>query len=146
MDANEIYPGLWMGGHTHAREPGPAFDLRVLAAMELPHDDARLAHVAISVPLDDRDVPVTTEEATRIRDAAVLVAAEVARHHRVLVTCAAGRNRSGVVVARALMFLGYPARKAINAVRARRRLPPRLSPALGNQAFVGWLLGEEASG
>lgn len=57
----------------------------------------------------------------------------------VLVHCQAGLNRSGAVVARALMMAyGLEAQQAIDTVRQRR------SPAaLCNEMFVRWLLGQE---
>lgn len=54
-----------------------------------------------------------------------------------------GLNRSGIVVARSLMFLGYSAAEAIDLVRRRRGLDEGFG-ALGNERFVEWLLLEEA--
>jgi len=62
----------------------------------------------------------------------------------VLVRCLLGLNRSGVVVARALMFLGDEAEEAIDLVRVRRGLDDGFG-ALGNESFVEWLLLEEAA-
>ena len=54
-----------------------------------------------------------------------------------LVHCWAGLNRSGVVSARALMFMGVPVTDAIARVRAARG-----AWALSNAAFVEWLYEE----
>lgn len=72
-----------------------------------------------------------------VRTAARTVAERVKGGKRVLVHCAAGLNRSGVVSARALMFLGVPVTEALARVRAAR------GPfALSNRAFVEWLQEE----
>ena len=60
-----------------------------------------------------------------------------------LVHCVQGLNRSGIVIARALMFLGYSAAEAIDLVRRRWGLDEGFG-ALGNERFVEWLLSEEA--
>jgi protein-tyrosine phosphatase len=57
-----------------------------------------------------------------------------------LVHCHMGLNRSGVVIARALMLLGMDARSAIALERSRR------SPAcLNNPAFERWLLAHDGT-
>ena len=63
-----------------------------------------------------------------------LVADLAAAGDDVAVHCMAGLNRSGVVVARALMHRGLAADEAIETVRARRH--PK---ALYNQHFTDWL-------
>jgi hypothetical protein len=63
------------------------------------------------------------------------VADMVASGRRVVVNCAAGMNRSGLIVGRALIFLGYPPREAIRLIRAARG--PK---ALYNRAFEEFLL------
>ena len=60
-----------------------------------------------------------------------------------VVHCVQGLNRSGVLVARALMFLGYGAAEAIDLVRDRRGLDEGFG-ALGNERFVAWLVSEES--
>jgi protein-tyrosine phosphatase len=94
-------------------------------------------HVYVHFPIEDsEDVDPKT------RDVAELVARLVSSDHRVLVHCVQGLNRSGLVVARALMFLGYGAAEAIELVRRRRGLDEGFG-ALGNPAFVEWLASEE---
>lgn len=57
---------------------------------------------------------------------------------RILVRCQGGLNRSSMVNARALMYLGFSADRAISHVRLCR------SPwALSNMEFVNWLKSEE---
>jgi len=141
MDADPILPTLYMGGHRQPRSAAPPYDLRVLCAKELPRDDDHQAHKLIRLYLDDTGAFLTPKEVERTREGACLVAVAIAQGKRVLVSCAMGRNRSGLVCARALIFLGYEPRKAINAVRARRRWVDGV-PALENRAFTRWLMGE----
>ena len=61
-------------------------------------------HLYVHFPIDDAD---TVDPKTR--QVARLVADLVGAEHRVLVHCVQGLNRSSIVVARALMFLGYSA-------------------------------------
>ena len=58
--------------------------------------------------------------------------------------CTEGLNRSGVVVARTLLDLGWTAAEAIELVRSRRGLTEDGFQALSNDRFVEWLLAEEA--
>ena len=96
-------------------------------------------HLYVHFPIEDADaVDPKTREVAR------LVAGLVAGGHRVLVHCLQGLNRSGLVVARALMFLGHEAEEAIDLVRVRRGLDDGFG-ALGNESFVEWLLLEEAA-
>jgi protein-tyrosine phosphatase len=95
-------------------------------------------HLYVHFPIDDAD---TVDPKTR--QVARLVADLVGGEHRVLVHCVQGLNRSSIVVARALMFLGYSAAEAIDLVRLRRGLDEGFG-ALGNERFVEWLLLEEA--
>jgi len=58
--------------------------------------------------------------------------------HTILVTCMAGRNRSGVVAAEHLIQLGNDPREVVEAIQTRRDL------ALTNRSFVRWLLRSRA--
>ena len=62
------------------------------------------------------------------------VAAEVDAGRKVLVRCAAGLNRSGLVVATVLVLDGWSGQDAIGRVRARRR------GSLDNPSFERWLV------
>ena len=131
---NEVVPGLFMGGHdVRAQAPSACvvrdeFDLVVsLTAREgygpspgVEHVVARLADAVLDPP-----------NAARVRELGGLVAAAVREGRRVLVRCSGGLNRSGVVVADALVQLGHSPDEAICAVRAAR------GPwALTNPGFV----------
>jgi protein-tyrosine phosphatase len=78
----------------------------------------------------------------KVREVAAFVAELVGAGRSVLVHCTEGLNRSGLVVARALMAMGRSADGAIDLVRQRRGPSVDGFPALGNQAFVDWLRAE----
>lgn len=100
--------------------------------------DPRLAHMTHHAPTPDGRVTPASGEA--FEAAARLVADRLAAGERVLVHCWGGRNRSGVVSARALMMTeGLTAHDAVLRVRAARR------SALGNEHFVAWLREREAA-
>ncbi|MET9254414.1 dual specificity protein phosphatase family protein [Streptomyces sp. NPDC003717] len=136
---HEIVPGLWMGGHEYRRSAGrlelavvrDEFDL-VQTLLRLPGHgpDAGVEHQVWPIP----DGPLDGTQLAgviRLADAAVDA---VDRGRRVLVRCFHGYNRSGLVVAHALMRRGADAEEAIRLVRARR------SPwALHNELFEAYL-------
>lgn len=64
----------------------------------------------------------------------------------VVLRCEAGRNRSAVVAARALIHRGESPQRAIQLVRyARDSSLARSGGALTNQSFVDYLMGLEAN-
>lgn len=90
-----------------------------------------------------RHLPMKDDHLAQDEWATLRIAARFARtslsRGGVLVHCDFGLNRSGVVVARALMYSGLKADEAIEKVRrARGRL------ALYNTDFVDWLHREDA--
>jgi hypothetical protein len=93
-----------------------------------------LGRLYVSFPMDDGD-----EVDPKVRELAVFIASLVTAGGRVLVHCTEGLNRSGVVVARALMAMGLSASDAIDLVRRQRGPSVDGFPALGNDAFVDWL-------
>lgn len=125
LDANEITPGLWQGGFP---PPGDlvrasGFQVLVLCARELqvPATDFPGVQV-IHAPNDDHDKLPLTREKLRI---ALAAAHEVVMHiqsgQRVLVTCAAGLNRSGLVSGLSLHLLyGWNGVTCIAHVRKHR--------------------------
>lgn len=74
----------------------------------------------IRCPLTDGNMPLAPKLIPYALQAAVEVARLWAHGSRVLVTCAMGRNRSGLVTALALMELGHSVDAAIGAVRKAR--------------------------
>ncbi len=105
-----------------------SYDLVVSAAKEVRPPPGSL-HVKLEdVRTDWRNWP---EFQDVVLYAAEEVANEVDRGGRVLVVCASGWNRSGLIVGLALRMLGMPADEAVDYVRAKR------SPqALSNLTFA----------
>jgi protein-tyrosine phosphatase len=138
-DANEIVPLLWQGSKPR---PGrgladAGFDVLVLCAREYQPTEASFPGlVLINAPNDDHYF-VTREDLDGAVNAASQVAEHVKAGRKVLVTCLAGINRSGLVVALALhKVFGYSGQTCINLVRAKRRLADGDDVALTNTIFV----------
>jgi len=140
----EVVPGLLMSKKLIEPQGFDEFGVDAIVALDawettwsppVPDD-----HIYVHFPMEDGD-----EVDPKTRDIARLVAGLVESGSRVLVHCVQGLNRSGIVVARALMFMGHPAAKAVALVRLRRGTDEGFG-ALGNERFVAWLLSEETSG
>ena len=103
MSRSEVAPGLFVGS-----KPSPGryegFDTIVLAAEEYqPHADRFPGMEVIHVPLDDAPRrPMREDEITAATKTAERVARRLRTGRRVLVTCAMGLNRSGLVAALAM--------------------------------------------
>jgi hypothetical protein len=95
----------------------------------------RLGGTYIWHPIDDFEVV----DSNALRDIALLVADRVELGAKVLVHCSAGLNRSGVVNARALMWMDHTAEEAISRVRKNR-----YQTVLCNPRFVRWLQQEQS--
>ncbi|MGP2437220.1 protein-tyrosine phosphatase family protein [Streptomyces sp. JW3] len=136
---SEIVPGLWMGGHEYRVGAGQLafasvdeeFDL-VQTLLRLPgHGPAAgVAHQVWPIP----DGPLDGTQLAGVMRLAQAACAALDEGRRVLVRCYHGYNRSGLVVAHALVRRGAGADEAIRLIRARR------SPwALHNELFVEYL-------
>lgn len=134
--SDRVYKNLWMGSAPmcdteDSRRMHFRFDVLVLAAME--HQPSSRCFPGVKVihaPIDD--APYVPENEIRIVQKASIIVANALRHgKRVLVTCWQGRNRSGFIVAVALVRLGMHPDLAIDLVRRARG-----ETALSNQAFV----------
>lgn len=134
-------PGLWMGGHEFAPRTGAGgiefavvrdeFDL-VLTLLRLPGygPDDGVEHHVWPIP----DGPLDGTQLAGVLRLARAACDALEDGKRVLVRCYSGYNRSGLVVAQALIRDGHSAEEAIRLVRARR------SPwALHNELFVDYL-------
>jgi protein-tyrosine phosphatase len=125
IDAHALDTNLWQGA---IPPQGPklqqaGFQLLVLCAME--HQPAATEFPGIEVihaPNDDTNLRHPTREELRIAVAAASRVVEALRNERkVLVTCWAGRNRSGLVSALALReYLGISGSAASAMVRMAR--------------------------
>lgn len=126
---------LWMGGSPYTL---PKEKWNVLVSLEATPSPAILhsvRHEGIHVWHPIFDNVLVDEHA--IRSISALVADRVEMGNRVLVHCSAGLNRSGLVVARSLIFMGYEPLDAISLIRAKR------SPsALFNTDYENWLRKE----
>lgn len=131
---DEIVPRLWMGGYPDWKKLVGNFDAVVSCSrMEYPIPVKRFIHM----PFDDVDEVINGDE---IRETAAKVANWHRKGYKVFVHCDAGLNRSGIVVARALMFLGMPVNEAILRMRKQRG-----EWVLFNVAFERWLRAEAES-
>ena len=128
-----VVPGLFQGDFPEGDVDWSKFDDVVSMSNAAPRPLLRTDGLWLHVPIRDGEM----EDPIAVRDAARTVAERVAAGRRVLVHCWAGLNRSGVVSARALMFMGIPVADAIATVRAARG-----SDALFNAHFVEWLYEE----
>ncbi|MFF4716098.1 protein phosphatase [Streptomyces eurythermus] len=136
---NEIVPGLWMGGHEFRDRSGrlelavvrDEFDV-VQSLLRLPGygPDPGVEHHVWPIPdgpLDGTQLAGVIRLARAANDA-------LDAGRRVLVRCYHGYNRSGLVVAHALVQRGDTADQAIQLIRARRS-----AWALHNDLFVEYL-------
>lgn len=122
----EIVEGVWQSGHP---QPGEKWD----AVVDLDGDQPPLEDVAMYVqwPIPDGPAP----EHDVLVALADLISDLRRTGKRVLIHCAGGMNRSGLVVAAVLVRDdGMPIDEAIELIRARR------PGALNNQSFVQHLL------
>lgn len=116
------------------------FDLVILCAAELEEMFRCLPereHPKI-IYASNEDGPSLTKRQIKTASAAAGQAVRAYREgKRVLITCAAGRNRSGLVTALSLHFAtGCGGRMAIEIIRARRNA---CGPALSNDVFAKFL-------
>lgn len=133
---------LWQSGTPRLHElSGRRYDMVVGMEMDQTQrvSQGMPAHgygIHIWHPIHDSFV----KDANAIRQIAGLVAERVDSGDKVLVHCTAGLNRSGIVSARAMMYLGWSATDAIAILRQRRD-----AYALCNPEFEKWLHSEEAA-
>jgi len=136
---SEIVPGLWMGGHEFTGNSGQLefavvrdeFDV-VLTLLRLPGHgpDPGVEHHVWAIP----DGPLDGTQLAGVIRLAQAACDALDEGRRVLVRCYHGYNRSGLVVAHALIRRGCSPDEAIRLIRARR------SPwALYNELFVEYL-------
>ncbi|MFD8595712.1 protein phosphatase [Kitasatospora sp. NPDC059646] len=136
---NEVVPGLWMGGHHWLDPAGQRHPLRVDAEFDLVvslwtapgHGPAPgVEHLVAELP----DAALDARQLAAVQALAERTAAAVVAGRRVLVRCHSGYNRSGLVVAQALIELGADRAGAVRRVRERRS-----AWALHNELFVAYL-------
>jgi protein-tyrosine phosphatase len=134
-DRTAIYRTLWQGA-----KPAQGWDLAhngfqavVLCAPDYQPPSAAFHNVAvIRCPFEDNpEAPPTDAEVAMVDRVAKQVALRVRRGEKVLVSCFAGLNRSGLVTAKALYRLtGWDGRTLVQYIRSRRPV------AFSNRFFV----------
>lgn len=124
-DKSEIVPNLWQGSKSATWKGLSKFDVLVLCAEEWqpPKTVYPPSLKVIYAPNSDDPFRVPTREELLIATKAAREVAEAnLRGKRVLVTCMAGLNRSGLVTALALHFLtGADGLTCMNVVHRNRR-------------------------
>ncbi|MFJ8096691.1 protein-tyrosine phosphatase family protein [Streptomyces griseofuscus] len=136
---SEIVPGLWMGGHEYRGRTGrletavvrDEFDV-VQSLLRLPGygPDAGVEHHVWPIP----DGPLDGTQLAGVIRLARAANEALDAGRQVLVRCYHGYNRSGLVVAHALVQRGGTADEAIRLIRAHRS-----AWALHNELFVAYL-------
>jgi protein-tyrosine phosphatase len=139
LDADEVYPGIWVGSVPRVRG-GPLlkiFTHVVLCAEEFQFPAEEFTeHTIVHCPFEDEDTVMGAKTMAMVFSTARAVAEAQAAGGSILVTCAAGRNRSALVAALAMRMLGVEPWIAIEKIRARR------SPqCLSNTCFQRIILG-----
>ncbi|OIJ69190.1 protein phosphatase [Streptomyces mangrovisoli] len=136
---NEIVPGLWMGGHEFRGRSGQPEFAVVRDEFDLVQTLLRLPGYGPAPGVEHHVWPIPDGPLDGTQLAGVMRLARAACDalddgRRVLVRCYHGYNRSGLVVAQALVHRGRSAEEAVRLIRARR------SPwALHNDLFVEYL-------
>lgn len=136
---SEIVPGLWMGGHEFRGRSGQLEFAVVRDEFDLVQTLLRLPGHGPGPGVEHHVWPIPDGPLDGTQLAGVIRLAEAACEavddgRRVLVRCWHGYNRSGLVVAHALIRRSRSAEQAIRLIRSRR------SPwALHNELFVEYL-------
>lgn len=127
MDASNIARRLWVGSAPPFDRDLPDFDVLVLCARELQPDRLAFHGPVVRCPIVDG--VLDNHEVVRVLVSARVVANALESRRRVLVTCAAGRNRSALVASMALARLTrMGADDLVRLMRAKRH-PEALSNA-----------------
>jgi len=130
LDASNITKRLWVGGRPPTDRDLPAFDTLVLCAREIQPDALDFGRQVVRVPLPD--ALLSSDETRRALVGARSTAEALTAGKRVLVTCAAGLNRSALIASLALGFVTRM--KPAEIVELMRR--QRSEHALHNPHFV----------
>ncbi len=130
VDASNIATRLWVGSKPPFDRDLPAFDMLVLCAQEIQPDRMAFSRRIVRVPIPD--ATLSQVELRRVSHAAKEVAKAMRSGQRVLVTCAAGLNRSALVASLGLGIVSkLTGPQIVSLVRQRRS-----EHALHNQHFV----------
>ena len=137
FDVDNIWKTLWQGavppGGDLLRDKG--YDVLVLAARDHQMPEMYPGVTVILAPGDDDERPHRLPRFLPVWEAAAReVAVHVRANRKVLVTCMAGANRSGMVTGLALRELtGWSGKACVAHIRSRRNI------AFSNDTFRGYL-------
>ena len=142
-DYDQIHTNLYQGSYPKPhKDLADHFDVIVYTAMEKQPTAAALKALPKSVtvkkfPLDDDPYqPVTREQLDGLVREARQLAGLLRSGKRVLITCAMGMNRSGILTALTLMVAtGCSGRTALHTVQTKRRAMDDGTRALFNPIF-----------
>jgi len=145
LGADEIVPNLWQGPYpkVQASVAKAGFNMLVFCAEELqdPAEEYPGVRILYAPNSDDYTQKIPRDLLQIAVDAGRQVAEAVNQGQKVLVTCAAGINRSGLVSALALHFLyGWSGAECINRVQQKRVSQKYRMVALDNPQFRNCLL------
>jgi protein-tyrosine phosphatase len=140
LDADEVYPGIWVGSVPYRKEAAQEwFTFIVLCSedFQFPAGDFPRAKV-LHCPLVDDDSILSGATLALIFASARAVAEARENGEQVLVTCAAGLNRSALIAGLAMSMLGekFP----VERLRAHRN-----PTCLSNAAFRRLVTGENCA-
>ena len=135
IDASRICGTLYQGSAppTGPRLAQSGFDVLVLAAREVQPPAWQFPGVEVlRIPMDDVPLRLTRSQVADVKSMASMIASRLRKGQKVLVTCRAGLNRSGLLVGATLVReLQMRPTDAVRLVRDRRSFL-----ALNNPAFV----------
>lgn len=136
MGASNIIGNLWQGSAPpESEELCKDFDCLVLCAVEYQYPTNFPGMELEKIPLNDDGVHLLTlEEKRQVLKLTKKVCTWVQNEKRVLVTCAQGLNRSGLIVGLTMLFNNVPLDKTIQIIRQARG-----PHALSNSDFVKFL-------
>lgn len=143
LDANEVYPNIYVGSKPPKGNIvfDSGFSYLVLCAEEyqLPAQDYNNVTV-VHAPFEDIDAVLSTKTMNLVFLAARTVAEIQKSGAKILVTCAAGINRSALVAAIAIRMLGNSGEFAVECLRSKRNIN-----CLSNVSFLRIVLSESTS-
>lgn len=135
MQPIEIDVGLWQGDENsppaYQSQDGSSYEFDAIATID--PDIALLELPVEQMLLDLLDTAINRNQISAILNTADWVYENWQSGKQVLVRCQAGMNRSGLIIAIALMKDGASASEAITTIRAKN------PAALSNSAFVEFL-------
>lgn len=119
MDASNVARRLWVGSVPPFDRDLPDFDVLALCAQELQPERTAFHGLLVRCPIPDG--ALDNQQVVRVLICARAIADALASRRRVLVTCAAGRNRSALVASMALARLTrLSAEDLVRLMRAKR--------------------------